>query len=123
MTNILVIDEDEESRSLIRTILGGAGYEVYEACDGHAAVVCCQVHAIDLVITDILLPEPGSLETIRALRTRHHPAKIIAMAVGGHRALGHLLEMSLLVGAHRTLQKPIQPSLLLTQVQTLLVGT
>ena len=123
MTNILVIDEDEESRSLIRTILGGGGYEVYEACDGHAAVACCQVHPIDLVITDILLPAPGSFETIRALRTRHHPAKIIAMAAGGQQALGHLLEMSLLVGAHRTLQKPIQPSLLLTQVQTLLAGT
>jgi len=81
------------------------------------------VHAIDLVITDILLPEPGSLETIRALRTRHHPAKIITMAAGGHGALGHLLEMSLLVGANRTLQKPIQPSILLMQVQTLLVGT
>lgn len=123
MTNILVIDEDEDSRSLLRTVLGGAGYEVYEACDGHAAVACCQVHTIDVVITDVLLPEPGSLETIRALRTRHHPTKIIAMAAAGHRALGHLLEMSLLVGAHRTVQKPIQPSILLTQVQTLLAGT
>ena len=45
------------------------------------------------------------------------------MAAGGHGALGHLLEMSLLVGANRTLQKPIQPSILLMQVQTLLVGT
>ena len=121
MTNILVIAEDEDSRSLIRTVLGGAGYEVYEACDGHAAVACCQVHTIDLVITDILLPEPGSLETIRELRTRHHPAKMIAMAAGGQQAPGHLLEMSLLVGAHRTVQKPLQPSTLLTTVQTLLV--
>jgi CheY-like chemotaxis protein len=123
VTNILVIDEHEESRSFVRTVLGGAGYAVYEACDGHAAVACCQVHAIDVVITDILLPEPGSLETIRALRTRHHPAKIIAMAARSHRALGHLLEMSLLVGADRTVQKPLQPSTLLLTVQTLLAGT
>jgi CheY-like chemotaxis protein len=123
VTTILVIDEDEDSRSLIRTLLGGAGYEVYEVCDGQAAVACCQVHTIDLVITDILLPEPGGLETIRALRTRHHPAKIIAMAAGGHQALSYLLEMSLLVGAHRTVQKPIQPSILLTTVQTLLART
>jgi CheY-like chemotaxis protein len=122
VTTILVIDADENSRSLIRTVLGGVGYEVYEACDGHAAVTCCQVHTIDVVITDILLPEPGSLETIRALRTRHYPAKIIAMAAGGHRALGPLLEMSLLVGADLTVQKPIQPSILLTTVQTLLAG-
>ena len=123
MTNILVIDADDESRNLVRTLLGGAGYEVYEACDGRAAVACCQVHAIDLVLTDILMPEPGGLATIRALRTRHHPAKMIAMAAGGYRALGPLLEMSRLLGADRTLQKPIQPSTLLTTVQSLLVGT
>ena len=68
MTHILVIDADDESRNLVRTLLGGAGYEVYEACDGRAAVACCQVHAIDLVLTDILMPEPGGFAMIRALR-------------------------------------------------------
>ena len=42
---------------------------------------------------------------------------------GGQRALGPLLERSLLVGAHRTVQKPIQPSTLLATVRTLLAGT
>ena len=59
----------------------------------------------------------------RALRTRHHPAKIIAMAARSHRALGHLLERSLLVGAERTFQKSILPSPLLTLVQTRLART
>jgi CheY-like chemotaxis protein len=123
VTNILVIDADAESRSLVRTILGGAGYEVYEACDGRAAVACCQVYPIDLMITDIRMPEHEGLETMRALRTRHHPAKIIVMSSVGSRALGHLLERSLLLGVDRTLRKPIQPSTLLTMVQTLLAGT
>jgi CheY-like chemotaxis protein len=61
--------------------------------------------------------EQDGLETIRALRTRHHPAKIIAMSSVGYRALCHLLEMSLLLGADRTLQKPIHSSTLLSTYQ------
>jgi CheY-like chemotaxis protein len=81
------------------------------------------VQTIDLVITDILRQEHEGVETIRALRTRHHPATMITVASVGSRALGHLLERSLLVGAERTFQKSILPSPLLTLVQTRLART
>jgi CheY-like chemotaxis protein len=123
VTTMLVIDDDDEMRSSLRTIFEGAGYEVHEARHGLAGVACCQVHAIDLVLTDILMPEQDGLETMRALRTRHHPAKFIAMSAVGSRTLCLLLEMSLLLSADRTLPKLIQPSTLLMMVQTLLTGT
>ena len=86
MTTILVIDDDDEMQSSLRTIFEGAEYEVHEARHGLAGVACCQVHAIDLVLTDILMPEQDGGDH-RALRTRHHPAKFIAMSAVGSRAL------------------------------------
>jgi PleD family two-component response regulator len=61
VTTILVIDDDDEVRSSLRTLLEEAGYDVYEARHGREGVAACQEHAIDLVITDILMPEQDGL--------------------------------------------------------------
>ncbi len=59
MANILVIDDDEQVRSVIKQILEVAGYTVSEAQDGGAAFIIHRQNPADMIITDIIMPEEG----------------------------------------------------------------
>jgi CheY-like chemotaxis protein len=120
MACILVIDDHDELRGTLRAILEGAGYEVREASNGREGLACCQAHAIDLVITDLLMPEQEGLETIQQLRTIQPIPKIIAMSGGGQTGQLDFLHVATVFGADRTLQKPMRARDLLTAVQSLL---
>ena len=123
MACILVIDDNDELRVTLREILEGAGYEVREASNGREGFACCQAHAIDLVVTDLLMPEQEGLETIQQLRTMEPIPKIIAMSGGGQTGQMDFLHVATMFGADRTLQKPVRARDLQTAVQSLLGGT
>ena len=122
MACILVIDDQDELRETLREILEEAGYEVHEARNGRAGLACCQAHAIDLVLTDLLMPEQEGLETIQQLQTLQPIPKIIAMSGGGQTGRLDFLQVATVFGAHHTLQKPVRARDLLTAVQRLLGG-
>jgi CheY-like chemotaxis protein len=123
MACILVIDDNDELRVTLGEILEGAGYEVREASNGREGLACCQAHAIDLVVTDLLMPEQEGLATIQQLRTMEPIPKIIAMSGGGQTGRLDFLHAATLLGADRTLQKPVRARDLLTAVQSLLGET
>lgn len=83
MACILVIDDHSELRGTLREILEGTGDKMREASNGREGLACCQAHAIDLVMTDLLMPKPEGRETIQQLRTITLPPKIIAISGGG----------------------------------------
>jgi CheY-like chemotaxis protein len=120
MTCILVIDDDPELRSVVREMLEGGGYAVLEASDGHAGVQICQTNALDLVITDLLMPEHDGYATIRTLRTVCPHAKIIAISGAGPIGQRDMLAFAAFAGADRTLAKPVRRADLLAAVQELL---
>ena len=123
MACILVIDDNDELRVTLGEILEGAGYEVREASNGREGLACYQAHAIDLVVTDLLMPEQEGLETIQQLRTMQPIPQIIAMSGGGQTGRLDFLHAATLLGADRTLQKPVRARDLLTAVQSLLGET
>ena len=86
MARILVIDDDESIRVLLRTALELQGYDVVEAENGYEGLQCYQAGAIDLVITDILMPVMDGVEMITELQRDFPWVKIIAIS-GGRRAL------------------------------------
>ena len=104
MVRILVIDDDDEFRSMLCTALAQAGYMVEEARNGQEGSQRQRMEPVDLVITDILMPEREGLETIQALRQEFPEIKIIAMS-GGVGPL-NFLPLARKFGALRTLQKP-----------------
>ncbi len=116
---ILVIDDDDRFRALLRIMLATAGYEVQEAADGAAGMVRYDPQLIDVVITDILMPRQEGLETIQALRKRNPRAKIIAMSVSGEGPHGHLT-VAMLFGAARILHKPFTRAELLKTITEVL---
>ena len=111
---ILVIDDDDLVRGVARRILRSAGHEVLESADGKAGVACYrQEQRVDLVITDILMPEQEGLETIRELRRVDSQVKIIATSGARH---GDYLDLAVRFGARRILLKPFTRGELLDAV-------
>ena len=78
--SILVVDDYDQIRNLLRRILQGGGYEVFEASNGRQAIDWLRKNGVDLVITDLIMPEQEGLETIQFLRNERPDLKIIAMS-------------------------------------------
>jgi CheY-like chemotaxis protein len=116
---ILLIDDDDLFRRVVRLMLTTAGYEVQEAPNGNACLEAYRQQRSDVVITDILMNEGEGLETIRALKRLDPDVKIIAMSAGGAGPLGYL-QVAVTFGARRSLHKPFsQQELLATLVEVL----
>ena len=106
MATILLIDDDEAFRSMLRRALQRVGYDVVEASDGRAGLQALSDARVDLVITDIIMPEMDGLETIRALRQSHPELKIIAMSGGGRATPEGYLAIAKLFGTAAVFTKP-----------------
>jgi YesN/AraC family two-component response regulator len=65
------------------------------------------IKSVDLVITDLIMPEKDGIEIIRELTTEFPNIKIIAISGGGLIGPTDYLDMAKMLGAHRTLSKPI----------------
>lgn len=102
---ILVVDDEPAVRILLHEILTEEGYRVLVAPDGRKA---CEILSncadLDLVITDLIMPNQEGIETIRAMRQQAPQLRIIAMsgAFGGK-----FLRMARGLGADATLTKPV----------------
>lgn len=114
MPSVLVVDDEDQIRQLIRETLERAGYEVQEARDGRQGLERYRAKPTDLVIMDILMPDQDGLESIMTLR-REFPAVRIIAITGGSDMIGILnfLDVAKMLGARRTLQKPFDMQTLL----------
>jgi len=82
------------------------GYEVLVVPNSLAAVRLCCEHAIDLVITDVFMPEKDGLEVIQELRAAAPRVKIIAISGGPGKGTWDVLDIARFLGANRVLSKP-----------------
>jgi len=106
MARILVIDDSDEMRKLIKTILIGEGHEIFQAKNGNEALTVFDKNSIDLLILDIVMPEKDGLETITELRKNYGRVKIIAISGGGRIDAGSYLSIAKKLGVKETLSKP-----------------
>jgi CheY-like chemotaxis protein len=120
MTQILIADDDEAYRRVLRTVLMRQGYEVREARDGHEVLTQMSQQAPDLLVTDILMPGKDGLETMVALRKQWPDTRIIAISGGGRMQAEGFLQIALRLGARETLTKPFSNSELIESVQRVL---
>jgi DNA-binding NtrC family response regulator len=118
MYSVLLIENDESLRELLRITLIGAGYVVLEAINGRQGVKAFRKTPTDLVITDLYMPELDGLEVIEALRRTHPRVKVLAIS-GASGTMGYL-PLAQSRGAMAVLQKPFAPSAFLDVVAQLL---
>jgi two-component system chemotaxis response regulator CheY len=117
MPSVLVIDDEDQIRQLIREVLEQAGYVVEEANGGKEGLERYRAGPTDVVLMDILMPDQDGLESIRALRREFPASRVIAMT-GGSDMIGILnyLDVAKMLGASRTIQKPFDVNALLDAV-------
>ncbi|KPJ79793.1 MAG: hypothetical protein AMS19_10425 [Gemmatimonas sp. SG8_23] len=110
---ILIVDDEEADRLLIQGILARAGYDTIVAPSGEAALRAYLDAGVDVVITDLQMPDVHGFELISILRDfTPRPALIAVSGTGPIQ-----LYMAESLGAHWTLQKPLNPELLLDTVE------
>ena len=114
---ILFVDDDPDVALFASRVLGDAGFEVLLGGNGNVALETAQAEHLDLVITDLVMPEREGLETIMRLRKSYPSLPIIAIsgAFGGH-----FLKGAATLGARATLPKPFSGEELLTAVRVVL---
>ncbi|MBF0474756.1 MAG: response regulator [Deltaproteobacteria bacterium] len=83
MAKILVVDDDASFRHMLCLSLGKDGHSVVEASDGNMAVKLVGNESVDLVITDIIMPDKEGIELILELKKTNPEIKIIAISGGG----------------------------------------
>ncbi|MFO7653511.1 MAG: response regulator [Candidatus Krumholzibacteriia bacterium] len=120
MPTILIIEDDDDVRAVLEAVLARAGYRVRSARDGKEGVVAAAGEPVDLVITDIIMPEKDGIETITDLRREHPDLKVIAISGGGRFSPGGYLHSARLLGADLTLSKPFGNDEILRAVERLL---
>ncbi len=106
MPKILLVDDDDAFRAMLRLTLMKLGHVVREACHGREALELYAKEPADLVLTDIVMPEQEGLETIYTLRHTYPNSKIVAMSGGGRMDAHDYLKIAKATGAHRVLAKP-----------------
>ncbi len=104
--SILIVDDEPGIRELLSMILESAGHSVVVAEDGIEAPKVLASREVEVVITDLLMPERDGLEFITEIRAKYPKVKFIAMSGGGHIARDSYLRIARNFGAHFILEKP-----------------
>jgi len=120
MAKILLIDDDEPVRVVTRRMLESAGHRVIEARNGREGVELFRRDAVDLVVTDMIMPEQEGVETVRKLLEENRRVKIIAISGGGRAHFTGFLDVARALGARYSLEKPYTKEQLLAAVDTVL---
>lgn len=82
MLKMLVVDDEEKLRGIIRKYAEFDGYEVTEASDGMEAVTLCQKRPFDIIIMDIMMPELDGFSAVREIRKTNDTPVIMLSARG-----------------------------------------
>lgn len=122
MARILVIDDDDRIRRMLRAALELEGHEVIEAGEGEEALRLHRAAPAELVITDILMPGSDGLEVIMTLRREAPALKVIAMSGGGHFQQMNVLGMAEPLGAFASLRKPFDVDAMIETVRRALAA-
>ena len=120
MPRILIIDDDAAVRTTIRHVLERAGYETVEGSDGREGSRL--LAGVDLVITDLLMPEMDGVDLLGSIRKGGHTMPVIAMSGGGKVNSKSYLEVARALGAFATIAKPFDLDHLLATVRDALAS-
>jgi len=117
--HLLIVEDDAEMRDLLRKVLEKEGYRISVAGDGREAIASLSRKPYDLVVTDMLMPDDGGLELLRAIRQTHPTLPVIIItAFGDWGSYSRALEL----GAAAFISKPLKMAELIAAIQTALAG-
>jgi CheY-like chemotaxis protein len=118
--SVLIVDDEDDARELLRIILESCNVEVHDAGSAHEALSILEATHVDAIISDIGMPEQDGYSLIRAVRAAaRHIASIPAIALTAF-ARNEDRTRALLEGFNVHLTKPVEPAELLVALADLL---
>lgn len=120
MARILLLDDEEALLRLMADVLEHDGHEVITSTDGRRSEEHNLITTLDLVVTDLMMPNSDGLEVVRNVRGIHPDLKILAISGGGRAVNQNYLPAAQAMGADDILHKPFRPSAFLEKVKSLL---
>jgi two-component system response regulator AtoC len=105
MRRVLVVDDEENLRLVVRTFLKREGYEVEVAASGEDALVLVESFGPDVILTDVRMPKMGGLDLLATLKAKGNDATVIVMSAYGNTDLA--ME-AIKAGAYDYIQKPFK---------------
>ncbi len=114
--SILVIEDQEDNRRILRDLLTSAGYEVIETTTGEAGVTSAETHRPDLILMDIDLPGIDGYEATRRIKANPHLRQIPIIAVTSYGLSGDDIK-AFEAGCDAYLSKPYSPRELLAKIR------
>ena len=122
MSRILVIDDEQLIRQVLRVILERAGHTVLDAANGREGMGLWRDEPVDIVVTDIYMPEKDGVQVLLEMKHVATKPKIIAMSGGGQKGLLDWRAAALALGADGVLLKPFDERTVLCTIQEVLTG-
>ena len=116
---IMTVDDSASVRQMVSFTLRDAGYEVIEAVDGKDALGKVNGHALNMVITDLNMPNLDGIGLIRALRT-HASCKFIPIVMLTTESQAEKKQEGKAAGATGWIVKPFKPEQLIAVVKKVL---
>jgi DNA-binding response OmpR family regulator len=114
---ILIVDDNETNRDILRTRLGRQGHELIEAADGEEAVAAARQHHPDLILLDVMMPRMNGFEVCRELR-KHETMRHVPIIFVTTRSEGENVEAGYTLGGNDYVNKPFTAAELLAKLRS-----
>jgi CheY-like chemotaxis protein len=120
---ILLVEDEELLRAGVQEMLEIQGYKVITAPDGQQALACLAAEAIDLIITDLVMPQMNGIDFVQQLRTQHPDVPVIVVSGSTRNIMQRYgIDTIQVPGANASLPKPFKGTDLMAQVAQLLAA-
>jgi CheY-like chemotaxis protein len=120
MAGVLIVEDDNDLREMLKNSLIKRKYTVFEASNGKEAILRFKPAITDLVITDLIMPDEDGLKVILNIKKIKPDIKIFAISGGGKAGPGNYLNIARALGADVILPKPFSLSDLISKIDSVL---
>lgn len=120
MPGILIVEDDNDLRTMLKVSLSRRKFTVLEAENGKEALTHFKPSVTDLVITDLIMPDEDGLKVIMRMRELKPSIKIIAISGGGKVGPGSYLNLAKALGADAIYSKPFSVNDMIFKIEELL---
>ncbi len=116
MKHVLIVDDNEQGRYLLQTLLLGRGYRVTQTCNGLAALEAARADPPDLIVSDVLMPQMDGFALCRLWMQDAALKRIPFMFYSATYCHSDDVKLALVLGAMRYLIKPMETEALLGEI-------